>query len=169
MDTNVPVKASCILDTCKIEELELIGACIEFMHRFMKDPDSKLVLDMDREIVGEYENNIKKTDMGNQFFRWLYTYMNKMDIINDMIKLEHINGNYCAFPNDEELNEFDAADRKFVALALTHSEKPPIVQAADGKWLGFVERLKEYGIDIEFLDINYASSKYNKKIRDKRN
>ena len=55
-----------------------------------------------------------------------------------------------------------------MALALSHCEKPPIIQAADGKWLGFAEKLKEYGICVHFLDKDYAESKYNKKILDKR-
>ena len=168
MDTNVPVKASEPLSECKAEELEMAGACIEFIHDLINNPSSMLVLDMDWEILGEYRKRVKKTDIGKQFFRWLYTYVNQMDVINDMVKLERTGGEYTAFPKDKELEEFDHADRKFIALALSHNEKPPLIQAADGKWLGFAEKFKKYGIHIRFLDMNYANSKYNKKIRNKR-
>lgn len=79
-----------------------------------------------------------------------------MDIVADMIKLEKENESYVAFPDDKELEEFDLADRKFVALARSHNEHPPIIEAADGKWLQFVEALKKYNIEIKFLDMDYA-------------
>jgi len=168
VDTNVPVKASCNPATCAVNELEMVNACIDFIHMLIKNPDSKIVLDMDREIIREYEHNVEKTDMGKQFFNWLYTYIKQMDIINDMIKLEKIDDEYCAFPDDKELEDFDLADRKFVALARSHSENPPIIEAADGKWLQFVETLKKYNIEIKFLDIDYAKKMYEKKICNKR-
>lgn len=64
----------------------------------------------------------------------------------------------------------DAEDmyRKFVALSRTHSEHPPIIEAADGKWLGFKEVFEEYGVHIEFLDMDYAAMMYNRKVADKR-
>lgn len=168
LDTNVPVKASYALQDYRDEELELIGACTEFIHELLNDPESKLVLDMDWEIIGEYKRNIKGTAMGKEFLKWVDTYIAKADFSTDIVKLERQGNEYSAFPRDEELEEFDFADRKFIALALSHREKPPIIQAADGKWLGFIEKLKEYGISIDFLDKNYAESKYNKKILKKR-
>ena len=168
IDTNVPVKASCDPATCSLEELDMVNACIDFIHALIKDPDSKIVLDMDREILGEYEHNVENKGMGNQFFSWLYTYVNQMDIVADMIKLEKENESYVAFPDDKELEEFDLADRKFVALARSHNEHPPIIEAADGKWLQFVEALKKYNIEIKFLDMDYAQKMYVKKIANKR-
>lgn len=123
---------------------------------------------MDREILGEYEHNVENKGMGNQFFSWLYTYVNQMDIVADMIKLEKENESYVAFPDDKELEEFDLADRKFVALARSHNEHPPIIEAADGKWLQFVEALKKYNVEIKFLDMDYAQKMYVKKIANKR-
>ena len=146
----------------------MVNACVEFIHALIKNLDSKIVLDMDREIIQEYEHNVERTDMGKQFFNWLYTYVKQMDIINDMLKLEKDNENYCAFPDDKELKEFDLADRKFIALARSHNENPPIIEAADGKWLQFVETLKKYNIEIKFLDIDYAQKMYKKKICNKR-
>lgn len=168
LDTNVPVKAACVKTDFDEEEEKLIQACNKFIHEFIKNPDSKLVLDMDWEIANEYRRNIKDEGMGQQFLIWLNTYMARMDVTEDMIKLERQGDEYVAFPKTEELKDFDLADRKFIALALSHKEKPPIIQAADGKWLAFKDVLKNYGINIEFLEINYAISKYDKKIRKKR-
>lgn len=147
IDTNVPVKASCNPATCALDELDMVNACVEFIHALIKNLDSKIVLDMDREIIQEYEHNVERTDM---------------------VKLEKDNENYCAFPDDKELKEFDLADRKFIALARSHNENPPIIEAADGKWLQFVETLKKYNIEIKFLDIDYAQKMYKKKICNKR-
>lgn len=168
LDTNVPVKASCSTVDYNEEELELIEECIDFIHKFINDSESKLVLDVDWEILNEYRRNIKKTAMGKEFLKWVNTYVGQADFIKDIIKLEKLGCDYLAFPNDPDLEGFDLADRKFIALAMSHEEKPPIIQAADGKWLEYVKTLEEYGIHIEFLDKAYAKSKYKKKILDKR-
>lgn len=169
VDTNVPTKASYPMEEWKEEELELIESCIEFVHKLINSPQSKLVLDMDREIVGEYENNIRESDIGKMFFRWLYKYMANMDIMNDMLKLEKAkDGSYKDFPENETLQGLDLADRKFIALSAVHKDRPLLIQAADGKWLEFVEELKKYGIHIEFLNPEYANEKFTKKILDKR-
>lgn len=86
-----------------------------------------------------------------------------------MVKLDKDEeGNYHMFPLEERTQEFDISDRKFVALSYTHSEHPPIVEAADGKWLGFKEVFEEYGIHIEFSDMNYANMMYDRKVLNKR-
>ncbi len=46
---------------------------------------------------------------------------------------------------------FDPADRKFIAVANAHPEKPPVLESADSKWLGWEPRLNVCGIRIEFL------------------
>ncbi len=169
VDTNVPTKASYPMEEWNEEELELIESCIDFVYNLIRNPQSKLVLDMDREIVGEYENNIKETDIGKMFLRWLYHYMAGMDIMNDMLKLEKTkDGSYKDFPADEALQGLDLADRKFIALSAAHKDKPMLIQAADGKWLEFEEALRKYGIHIEFLNPEYANKKFTKKILNKR-
>jgi hypothetical protein len=49
------------------------------------------------------------------------------------------------------LADFDAPDRKFVAVAAAHADRPPILQAADSKWLDWQDALKEHGITVELL------------------
>lgn len=56
------------------------------------------------------------------------------------------------FPPDGELEaDFDPADRKFVAASYVHPDRPPIVEAADSKWLGWEAQLKTHGIKLEVL------------------
>lgn len=169
MDTNVAAKAATPLQDCKDEELDMRRACIEFIQNLTRNPESKLVLDIDQEIMTEYRHIIpNETNEGKLFWRWLYTYLGKIDLEN-LIKLEKDeDGNYLMFPMEERTREFDLSDRKFVALSCTHAEHPPIVEAADGKWLGFKEVFEEYGVHIEFLDMNYANMMYDRKVLNKR-
>ena len=54
------------------------------------------------------------------------------------------------------VKNFDESDKKFIALSNAHAEKPPIIEAPDGKWLGYEAAFAKYGIVIESLDREYA-------------
>ena len=59
---------------------------------------------------------------------------------------------FAEFPPDSVLEAaFDPADRKFVAASYAHAERPPIVESADSKWLGWEGRLKTHNIHLEVL------------------
>jgi hypothetical protein len=165
LDTNVPVMASVAPNLCKDEELVMQKKCMEYIRQLTTKGDNKIVLDMKHEIMTEYENNVNKnTSMGKLFFRWLYNYTPKMDM-DDLLELKRDDrGRYKDYPYDEITKNFDESDKKFVALANLHGEKPPIIEAADGKWLGYVDAFAKYGIKIEFLDYDYANKMYRKKI-----
>ena len=45
----------------------------------------------------------------------------------------------------------DNDDKKFVAVADKHLENPPIVNATDGGWLDWEDRLRDYDIEIIHL------------------
>ena len=55
------------------------------------------------------------------------------------------------FPRDPDLTNFDPADRKFIAVALVHADKPTILQAVDSKWWNYRETLKQNGVTIDFI------------------
>ncbi len=169
MDTNVAVKAATPQQDCKEEEWEMRKMCVDFIRNLVKNPNSKLVLDLGFEIIKEYRNRIpKNTNEGQIFWRWFDTYIGRISL-EDFVKLDKdAEGNYKRFPLEDRTKEFDLNDRKFVALSRTHSEHPPIVEAADGKWLGFKEVFEEYGVHIEFLDMDYAKMMYKRKVTDKR-
>lgn len=168
LDTNVPAKASVSPNSCPVEELEMQKACMEYIRALTMDKEKKLVLDLGYEIWKEYNNNVcRNSNMGKLFFRWFYDYC-KTILPQDHIKLDKDeNGQYVDYPYDEATKEFDESDKKFVALANAHSEKPPIIEAADGKWLGYEEAFAKYGIHIEFLDRDYAQRMYEQKILNK--
>lgn len=169
MDTNVAVKAATPQQDCKDEELDMQEKCMEFIGEFVNNPESKLVLDLDYEIIKEYRNRIpKNTNIGQIFLRWFDTYIGRISF-EDFLKLDKDrDGNYTMFPLESRTEKFDLSDRKFVALSRAHSEHPPIVEATDGKWFGFKDVFEEYGVHIEFLDIDYAAMMYDRKVVNKR-
>jgi len=65
--------------------------------------------------------------------------------------MKHDKRGFESFPDDPDLINFDLPDRIFVAVASAHSNKPPISQAADSKWLDWVPALKRHGIEVKFL------------------
>jgi hypothetical protein len=64
---------------------------------------------------------------------------------------EHAVRGFDSFPDHADLAMFDPPDRKFVAVACAHPQKPPILQATDSKWLDWAEPLKRCGITVEFI------------------
>ncbi len=169
LDTNVPAKAAVAPELCPAEELKMQKACMEYIGELTKNKDKKLVLDLDHEIWKEYHTNVYgNSNMGKIFFKWLYEYYATI-LPEDNIKLhKDSEGKYQEFPYDEDTQEFDESDKKFVALSNAHQEKPPIIEAADGKWLGYEKSFAKYGIHIQFLDRDYAQKMYEQKILNKR-
>ena len=70
---------------------------------------------------------------------------------------------YEEFPVHEGLDQFDKSDRKFVAAANAHPDKPPILQATDTKWWGWKNALAEVGIGVDFICPLYVISKQTEK------
>ena len=68
-----------------------------------------------------------------------------------MTLLGHNERGFESFPDDTDLANFDATDRKFVAVSGAHPDKPSIAQATDSKWLDWAPALKRHGIEVSFL------------------
>jgi hypothetical protein len=71
---------------------------------------------------------------------------------------------YDEFPTHDGLDDFDKSDRKFVAVANAHADKPSILQATDSKWWGWKDALAEVGMAVHFLCPDYAEAKYAEKM-----
>ena len=168
LDTNVPTIASISPQLCQDKELVMQKKCVEYIGNLVKCKETKLVLDADFEILKEYQKNVcKNSNIGKIFFKWLYSYYNQIQP-EDIVKLQKNKfGQYIDFPYDENTKNFDESDKKFIALSNAHAEKPPIIEASDGKWLGYEAAFAKYGIVIEFLDREYAQRMYEKKIVNK--
>ncbi len=113
----------------------------------------RIAMDDAFEILREYQNKTSpKTSNkpGDAFVKWaLQNNANPKKC--DLVKLTaHDERVYDSFPEDARLANFDPSDRKFVAVSAAHPDHPPIIQAADSKWLRWKSALKDHGISVEF-------------------
>ena len=128
--------------------------------------DGKLALDDCFRILSEYQNKTApKTGNrpGDAFVKWaLQNNANPLRVACVALH-DHAQRAFVSFPDDPDLANFDSSDRKFVAVAGAHPEKPPVLQAADSKWLVWENPLRRHGITVEFLCRNdIARFKANK-------
>ena len=152
IDTNVLLvadgKAPQMSDACRT-------MCEDRLRRVQAK--EQVVLDSDQFILSEYHNKLspyKSPTYGSAYLKWLLQVQGDIRHVA-WVTITPTNAEkskFNEFPQDAALEAaFDPADRKFVAAANAHSEKPPILEAADSKWLGWEAQLKVHGIQVEFL------------------
>ena len=131
---------------------DCVAACAIRLQTIMRT--QRIALDADREILREYGRKTTPNSgnrPGDAFLKWaLQNNANPKKC--DLVKLTpHDERGYDSFPEDARLANFDPPDRKFVAVSAAHEDHPPILQAADSKWIGWESALKDHGISVEFL------------------
>ena len=131
---------------------DCVATCARRLQAIMQG--GKLALDDQFRILSEYLNKTtpkKGSRAGDAFVRWaVNTKANAARI--DLVSLrEHPARGFESFPDHPALQAFDPPDRKFVAVACAHGAEPPILQAADSKWLGWDAALKAHGVSVDFL------------------
>ena len=150
VDTNVAVVAN---GQSPQASPNCVAICINRLERIIRG-EEKLVLDSEWIILGEYLRNLRSSGepgTGDRLLRW--TLANK-DRLCDLVPITPVNGSeneFEEFPDDPALNDFDPDDRKFIAVAVAHPEKPPILQAVDTQWWDFREALQENGVTVAFI------------------
>ena len=131
---------------------DCVIACTQRLQRIMAG--ERIAVDDKFEILLEYQNKtLPKTGNrpGDAFVRWaLRNCANTLRCDQIALTPSQKNG-YEEFPVDIRLADFDPPDRKFVAVAAAHPNRPPILQAADSKWLGWNPALEDNGITVDFL------------------
>ncbi|MEI8374400.1 MAG: hypothetical protein WCJ35_16370 [Planctomycetota bacterium] len=131
------------------------AACVNRLEKVQSD--EQVVLDRSWLILGEYGNRLdanRQPTPGSAFLKWLLQrkMMPQHVCFVTITAMNEEKTIFTEFPSDAVLLEdFDPADRKFVAVANAHGEKPPILQSADCKWLGWESRLASHGIRLEVL------------------
>lgn len=149
VDTNVILVANRqhddISETCR-------ASCAERLYDIMQG--GCVVIDDGYRILSEYQN---KTDSrtgkrgGDAFLKWLLRNNTNPRRCEQVPLVEHAERGFESFPDDERIANFDPSDRKFVAVAAAHRDKPPILQAADSKWIAWNDGLAAHGLRVEFL------------------
>lgn len=131
---------------------ECQARCAHWLDELMAT--GRVALDAGFEIVREYQHKTHASDgsgKGDAFLRWVLHHLDNPARCDLVEIAPDARRGYEAFPFDSALNGFDASDRKFVAVARTHPEAPPILQAADCKWLDWSAALAEHGVRVQFL------------------
>jgi hypothetical protein len=112
-----------------------------------------VVLDDGRRIVSEYLENFKhgrQPGVGDAFVKWLLQNLANNQHVAQVRIDEPLQNEFTQFPDAALQAVFDPKDRKFVATAAAHADRPPIIQAADGKWAGWWRELAQHGIAVQF-------------------
>lgn len=112
-----------------------------------------LVLDDAFYILNEYDRNLNslgKPGLGDIFYLWVLRNRHNPKHCEQITLALDDDGSFTAFPTAPELAKFDPSDRKFVAAALTHGARPPVVNASDTDWYEHREALNAHGVEIEF-------------------
>lgn len=166
VDTNVPKTANLAIQPDPDSDVSdaCVLACIEAVEHVIKKRG--LIIDAGGEIFDEYRQQLAmkgQPGIGDRFMKWVHD--NRWSLPDAQRVIITRNGDsYEEFPTHDGLNNFDISDRKFVAAANAHVEKPQILQATDSKWWGWKDALAEVGIAVQFLCPEYVEAKYAEKM-----
>jgi hypothetical protein len=148
IDTNVPLTAN---GASEVQPACILAAVQRLRHLQHQEI---LVLDDTFLILKEYQRKLSPTGqpgVGDAFLLWAWrNHTNPRHCELVTIAPDPDKG-FTAFPNDPDLSGFDLADRKFVAVALTHPQRPVIVNATDTDWHKDQAALVRNGVEIEFI------------------
>lgn len=124
------------------------------------------VLDDGYRILGEYQNKTcinPPKGVGDVFLKWLLRNAGNPNHVQTVAVTETVADEFAEFPDAALQARFDPPDRKFVAVAHTHPDRPPILQAADCKWLDWFHALATHGVQVNFLCPEDACRFYARK------
>lgn len=165
LDTNVPVTAN--LANRHLADYDVsydcIDNCIDAVLHIKEN--AGLVLDVGGEIFNEYKLHLSfkgEPGVGDAFLKWVHDNQWNCQKV-DRVEIHQNGDTYDEFPTFSGLENFDRSDRKFVAVANAHPQKPSILQAVDSKWWGWKGALKKAGITVHFLCPDFVKRKYDKK------
>ena len=150
VDTNVLIVANG--RDCPQASPKCILSCVRRLEEITQN--GTLVIDDAWHIIREYNHKVSQSGqpgVGDAFLRWILTNQYNPQWIEQVPITPMDDDDFAEFPSTPALANFDRSDRKFVAVALTHPQKPPICNAVDSDWRNFHEALVQIGITVEFL------------------
>ncbi len=112
-----------------------------------------VVIDDAYRIISEYRKkpDINGTRTGDAFLKWLLQNQSNPARVHKVSITETAPDHFAEFPDQVLQSTFDAPDRMFPAVANAHPNKPPVLQAADCKWLNWWPALHATGVTVEFV------------------
>lgn len=169
VDTNVILVAN--RQHADVSEACIV-TCAKRLREIMKT--GRIAIDDSYQILKEYQNKTLShvgKGPGDTFVKWLLRNNANASRCDQVTLVDHPERGFESFPDDPRLASFDPPDRKFVAVAAAHSQRPSIFQAADSKWLGWAPALADHGLTVEFLcpkDIQSFDEKKKKRKKKRR-
>jgi len=150
VDTNVAVVAN---GHSPQASRNCVDICINRLEGIIRG-EERLVLDNRWKIISEFSDNLRSSGepgAGDRFLLWLLRNKDTQCELVSITSVDGLENEFKEFPTNSELKDFDLDDRKFIAVALAHPEKPPILQATDTQWWEFRDALCQHGVQIEFI------------------
>lgn len=149
VDTNVVVVANGRSEQASEDCVETCGERLEEIMR----GEVKLVIDNRWIILREYMQNLRSNgaDVGDRFLGWILANRDERCDLVPITPIDGAENEFEEFPDNPALNDFDPDDRKFIAVAAAHSEKPPILQAVDSQWWDFRDAFRQNGVTVAFI------------------
>jgi hypothetical protein len=166
VDTNVPKTANLATQPDPDSDVSeaCVLACIEAIEHVIKKRG--LIVDAGDEIFNEYRQQLSmrgQPGVGDRFMKWVHDHRWSLPA-SQRVSITKKGDSYDEFPLHAGLDHFDQSDRKFVAVANAHPDKPSILQATDSKWWGWKDALAEVGIAVHFICPDYVEAKYAEKM-----
>ena len=142
---------------------DCVIACVTHLQSIQKS--GVVVIDDGYRLIGEYHHKTSLNPpkgVGDKFLKWVLQHTGTARV--EQVTLNETADNcFSEFPDLVLEPPFDPPDRKFVAVAHAHPEKPQIWQAADSKWLDWWLALRAKGVEVNFLCPVDACAFYSKK------
>lgn len=152
IDTNVPKTANG--DATPQATLACISACVNVIQQ-LQNGQRSLVIDDGWHILREYQGQLRSSGqpgVGDAFLKWVLT--NQANPARcEMVSITPTGDErmFTEFPDLPALANFDPSDRKFVAVALAHPKRPPIINATDTDWRDSHQELADCGVKVNFI------------------
>lgn len=130
---------------------ECVLACVQKLFRVQQQ--GIVVIDDEYRLIREYGNktNSNGSRVGDAFLKWLLQNQSNTVRVHQVSLTESVEDQFDEFPVHALQPQFDAPDRKFPAVANVHPDHPPILQAADCKWLNWWSALHAAGVVVDFI------------------
>lgn len=161
IDTNVLLVANA-------QHADASPDCVTECIRRLKEIQANgvAVIDDAFHILSEYQNKTElfpAKGVGDIFLKWLLRNAGNPAHVEQVTITETAENEFLEFPDGALQSTFDAPDRKFVAVANAHADKPPVWQAVDCKWLSWWQSLQAHGISVHFLCLEDVCRFHKKK------
>jgi len=148
---------------------ECVMRCVERLNEIKNH--GVVVVDDAWLIIGEYLHETSPNQpkgVGDSFLKWLLQNLSNQQRVHQVTLTETTPYCFAEFPAPTLEAAFDPPDRKFAAVSNAHPAKPPVLQAADCKWLDWWPELHAAGVHVEFVCRDDVHRFYRGKFPDRK-